>query len=226
MPSRRASAGEASRTGSVEQELSGVGMIGAVQRLDERRFAGAILSEHHVHLARVGGERHIVQRLNAGEGLRDVACFENGNGRTRERRHGGRIVARLAQADDCHSRFLEPQRSPRTQRIRRTVLAHGVTRQAATSTSGHTAWLVRDIFGPRRHKGTKTAPAQKRLLVFSCVLQLSDRHRHAVHRAKTLGFSRGRRLSVVLPNHRQSRPTSRRPRTPAARCPGMPPAVW
>ena len=37
-----------------EQELAAVGMVGAVQRLDQRRFARAVLAEQHVHFARRG----------------------------------------------------------------------------------------------------------------------------------------------------------------------------
>ena len=61
---------------SFEQELAAVGMVGAVQRLDQRRLAGAVLAEQHVHFAGVDRQRHVVQRADAGERLRDAAHFE------------------------------------------------------------------------------------------------------------------------------------------------------
>jgi hypothetical protein len=60
-------------------------MVRATQRLDERRFARAVLTEHDVDFARARGERHIVQSLDAGECLRDVARFEE---RMDRRGHG------------------------------------------------------------------------------------------------------------------------------------------
>src|SRR6185369_1050246 len=43
---------------------------------DQRRLAGAVLAEQRMDRARHQRQRHIVQRLHAGEALRGVADFE------------------------------------------------------------------------------------------------------------------------------------------------------
>ena len=63
---------------AVETNLAGVLAIGAAQNLHQRRLAGAVLSEQHVHVAGFDGEVHGVERDHAGKGLADPAHFERG----------------------------------------------------------------------------------------------------------------------------------------------------
>ena len=62
---------------AVDQNVALVGLIDAVQHLEQRGLAGAVLADEADDLALVDGEADIVQRLHAGEGFRDVADFED-----------------------------------------------------------------------------------------------------------------------------------------------------
>ena len=74
MPYLRASAGVAiSALFAIVEEFAGVGAIGAAQHFHQGRFPGAVLAQQHVHFAARDLERDIVQRLHAGELLRNVA---------------------------------------------------------------------------------------------------------------------------------------------------------
>jgi LacI family transcriptional regulator len=46
---------------AVEQDLSGIARAGTAQDLHQRRFAGAVLAEQHVHLARAQLEAHVIE---------------------------------------------------------------------------------------------------------------------------------------------------------------------
>jgi hypothetical protein len=70
-PPRRARIGDASRR-PVEQDLALVGSENAVNHLDERGFAGAVLAEQGVDLARLDLEMHIVVGAHAGKRLADA----------------------------------------------------------------------------------------------------------------------------------------------------------
>jgi hypothetical protein len=52
--------------------------VDARQDLDERRFAGAIVSQQAQHLAHPDIERNVVRNVDRSEGLVDVDELENG----------------------------------------------------------------------------------------------------------------------------------------------------
>ena len=58
---------------AVQQDLAGVGRLGAGQNLHQRGFAGPVLSDQGMHVSSGAGQRHITQRLDAGKALADVA---------------------------------------------------------------------------------------------------------------------------------------------------------
>ena len=107
MPRRCASA--ALRIGdrlAGEEDLAAVGLVDAGHDLDQRRFAGAVLAEQRVDLARIERERHVLERLGRVEALGDVAHLENRRRRPRRivgwpGRAGVRLLATVPAAS-CH----------------------------------------------------------------------------------------------------------------------------
>ncbi len=71
---------------AVVQQFAGVGAVGAAQHLHQGRFSGAVLAEQHVNFAGAKRERHVVERLHAGELLGNAAQLEQRN--VRVARHG------------------------------------------------------------------------------------------------------------------------------------------
>ncbi len=57
--------------GSVEEDAAAIPAIGTRQTFDERRFAGAVLTEQRVDLAAPQMQIDLVERLCAGEALFD-----------------------------------------------------------------------------------------------------------------------------------------------------------
>ena len=53
--------------------------VQTAQELDQRRLARAVFAAQRVDFARKQVERHVLERRDAGEGFRDVACGEHGN---------------------------------------------------------------------------------------------------------------------------------------------------
>jgi len=60
-----------------ETDRAGVGREDACQHIDQRRFAGAVLSHQRMDFAGEKPEIDALQRLHARECLRDAGCFEN-----------------------------------------------------------------------------------------------------------------------------------------------------
>ena len=58
---------------AVEADLAGVGLQDAVDHLDQRRLAGAVLAEQRVDFARADREADVVVGEHAREGLGDAA---------------------------------------------------------------------------------------------------------------------------------------------------------
>ena len=69
---------------AIDENLAGIARARAAEHPHQRRLAGAVLAEQHVHFAALQVERHIVQRANAWELFRDASHFE-------QRRVGGRV---------------------------------------------------------------------------------------------------------------------------------------
>ena len=69
-------AGDRSRL-TVDDDLAGVRLLDAGHDLDQRRLAGAVLTEEGVDLARVEGERRTVERLGRAEAPRDAAYLDD-----------------------------------------------------------------------------------------------------------------------------------------------------
>ena len=61
---------------AVEDDLAGVGVEHAVDHLDQRRLAGAVLAEQRVDLAGPHPEAHVVVRQHPGERLGDAAQLQ------------------------------------------------------------------------------------------------------------------------------------------------------
>src|ERR1700722_457229 len=68
---------------SVEVDRAAAGRMKTGQDLDQRRLAGAVVSQQAHDLARVNGDRNVGQRLHPGEVLADIAQFDErlGHGR-------------------------------------------------------------------------------------------------------------------------------------------------
>ena len=62
---------------SGDLQRAGVGMIGAGDDPDERRFAGAVLADECMHLAGRQIERDAPERVHAAEGLVDAVSRED-----------------------------------------------------------------------------------------------------------------------------------------------------
>lgn len=60
----------------VDEDLSFVFLVVAVEDLHERRFARAVLPDQSPHLAFGDGEAHVVERLDARERLADMTHFK------------------------------------------------------------------------------------------------------------------------------------------------------
>ena len=81
MPSASASRGLPISTGcAVDADLAGVLAVGAAEDLHQRRLAGAVLAEQHVHFAGVQRQIDAVERDDAGKGLADAAHLEHRRG--------------------------------------------------------------------------------------------------------------------------------------------------
>ena len=65
---------------ALEEDLAGVGLVHACQRLDEGRLAGAVVSDERDDLVGVDGEARAAQRADAAEALDDPSRFEQGLG--------------------------------------------------------------------------------------------------------------------------------------------------
>ncbi len=61
---------------SVDQEFTAIRMVRTTEHLDQRRFAGAVLSHKHVHFAGVYSQRNVIERTNTGERLRNSAHLD------------------------------------------------------------------------------------------------------------------------------------------------------
>src|SRR6185437_13609858 len=61
---------------SLEQHLALVGYVHAGEDLDQRRLAGAVVSEHAGDLAGVHSQADVLERVDAPEVLRDRPHFE------------------------------------------------------------------------------------------------------------------------------------------------------
>ena len=78
MPLSMISAVEAwSRALAFVDDFAGVGLISAGQNLHQGRLAGAIFADQAVYQAGLAANRNILQRLHAGEGLRDIEHFQD-----------------------------------------------------------------------------------------------------------------------------------------------------
>ena len=65
---------------ALEEDLAGVGLVDAGQRLDQRRLAGAVVADERDDLLGVDGEARAAQRADAAEALDDPLGFEQGLG--------------------------------------------------------------------------------------------------------------------------------------------------
>src|SRR3954470_23726921 len=65
---------------ALEDDLAGVGLVHAGQRLDQRRLAGAVVADERDDLAGVDGEARAAQGADAAEAFDDVLGFEQGLG--------------------------------------------------------------------------------------------------------------------------------------------------
>ena len=65
---------------ALEEDLAGVGLVDAGQRLDQRRLAGAVVADERDDLVGVDGEARAAQRADAAEALDDLLGFEQGLG--------------------------------------------------------------------------------------------------------------------------------------------------
>ena len=76
----------------VDRQAARVGLVVAVEDLQERGLAGAVLAQEGEHLAGPHVERDVIERLDVGKGLADTADLEDaGTGpRARLRRFGRR----------------------------------------------------------------------------------------------------------------------------------------
>jgi hypothetical protein len=63
---------------SVDDETSGIGPVNTRQNLDERRFAGAVLTDEAVHLTGEERDVPVLERMNGAEALLGVLEYENG----------------------------------------------------------------------------------------------------------------------------------------------------
>ena len=62
---------------AVDADLARVFTVGAAEDLHQRRLAGAVLAEQHVHVAGVQRQIDFVERQHAGERLADAAHLEH-----------------------------------------------------------------------------------------------------------------------------------------------------
>ena len=74
-PARRAGR-ERSTSSPLIRTTPSSGLQDAREDLDHRALAGAVLADERVHLAEVGGERRVVQRMHAAERLRDAGRLD------------------------------------------------------------------------------------------------------------------------------------------------------
>src|SRR3954470_4106028 len=65
---------------ALEDDLAGVGLVHAGQRLDQRRLAGAIVADERDDLVGIDGEARAPQGAHAAEALDDLLGFEQGLG--------------------------------------------------------------------------------------------------------------------------------------------------
>jgi hypothetical protein len=65
---------------SIEAHVAAIGMEAAGEDLEQRRFASAVFADDRVGFSAGDGKRHIVQRLDGAERLRDVAEFDSSQG--------------------------------------------------------------------------------------------------------------------------------------------------
>ena len=63
---------------ALEPELAGVRLVDPGDRLDEGRLAGAVVADERHHLARIGEEVDVDERLDGPEALRDAAKLDRG----------------------------------------------------------------------------------------------------------------------------------------------------
>ena len=68
---------------AVEEDLAFIERVNAADALDQRRLAGAVVAEQGQHLAAIGLEADILQRMHRAEALLRVADGENRGGRGR-----------------------------------------------------------------------------------------------------------------------------------------------
>ena len=61
------------------QDLARVERVHPADALDQRRLAGAVVAEKRQHLAAVGFEAHVLQRMHGAEVLLGVADGEDGD---------------------------------------------------------------------------------------------------------------------------------------------------
>src|SRR5205085_2100875 len=75
----------------VQQHLSGIRALLAGEALEQRRLARAVRTDQRGDLTRLGGDRHVVDRGQAAEGLRDVDTGKARPGHPRASRTRARI---------------------------------------------------------------------------------------------------------------------------------------
>lgn len=64
---------------AIDEDLAMIGLVDAVQHLQQGGLAGTILADEADNLALADGEAHIVQRLHAGKALGNAADFKDGS---------------------------------------------------------------------------------------------------------------------------------------------------
>ena len=69
--------GDADRP-AIDEDAAGIGLVDAVEDLEQRRLARAILADEPHDLAAVDVEADVIQRLHARKGLGDAADLEDG----------------------------------------------------------------------------------------------------------------------------------------------------